>query len=695
MSLIEKLTPESLPEEVGKVLAWVAGLQPYLHDETLDEIAERTNGSKSHMRATLSQLVEQRSRTKYPRLLLASFLGVADGAEVSDPLAPGGPPLIVRDAKLLGHQPVVQKTSGWAHPLDTYIKALIGDKPYNEFLIRPEKVESTAKALNRADSTRHIPPRLLATANVEAFVEVLQDKKRKKGFYPELIVTLSLNQRFTLIRSGGELVAMDVETREALKTKVLKDVLAGETDRLIVGYDAKNDKPVLGYFDRFEVWQSHPARAMYLGMINAPGDRDSNGRVADVDYKFNMFAGFPEHGSGEGKSWDRLKEHMRDILCCGDNDAYEYLLNWLAHMFQKPWEKPGVAIVTWGKKRTGKGTVADAIRAALGVELSAIFIDPAHFIGRFASAAIPFLFNQIEEAVFARDPRTESPLKSRITDPTALVELKFRQPYQIEAFERFWFNRNSPAAVPITFDEARYFVLHVSDERANDHDYFAAIRQQLYHEGGLAAMIHELKTRDISKFNVRRPPQTKARTAMVIEMMKPEERCFVEILRSGEIVQFHASGERVVDEQLSETDATWIDKSKVHTALADAFKKHGGKAADASEIGKALHDSGLIEGERNRHKQRGQEAAYRFRPLPEARAEYAKRHGIDVEFLSGDDNAPMTPEERFFDWLSEGRQIVTQFDLPALYAAYNDFRKIAVPMNRGGNVTENESRIVN
>lgn len=694
MSPIESLSPESSAEQIGKVLTWVAGLPAYLHDETLDEIAKRTHVNKSNLRITLSQSVEQRARSKYPRLELARMLGERDGAEVPDPLDPEGAPLIVRNAKLLDHQPIVQKTSGWSHALDTYIVALIGDRPYNEFLIRHEKVEQTAAALCNADFTRHIPPRQLASANVEAFYEVLQDIKRKRDFHADLIVTLKLNRRFTLIKANGELVAMEEATRAAWRTQVLKSILAGETDRLIVGYDEKKKEHEVHNLSRFEIWQSHPARAMFTGVINAPLGRDHHGRPADVDYKFNMFGGFPEHGSGEGKSWQLLKDHILHVLCSGSEEAYEYLMSWMAHMFQRPWEKPGVAIVTWGAKGAGKGTVADALRAALGSELSNVFINPEHFLGRFAASPIPFLFNQIEEAVFARDPRTESPMKSRITDPTALVELKFRTPYQVDAFERFWFNSNSAAAVPITHDERRYFILHVSDARANDHAYFTAIRQQLYHEGGLAAMIHELKTRDISKFNVRRPPQTNARAAMIIELLKPEERCFVEILRSGELVKMDADGKRIIDVQLNEDGPTWVDKDDVQIALASAFKLHGGKEATASAIGKALHASGLIDGERKAYKTRGQKAAYRFMPLMAAREAYSEKHGIPVEFLKGGD-IPMTPDERFRDWLMSGGRIIGEIDLGAepperyeeIKPAFEALHKATFGQRRGTNAT--------
>ena len=163
---------------------------------------------------------------------------------------------------------------------------------------------------------------------------------------------------------------------------------------------------------RSVIWFEHAARATYDSVTFAPLDCDVHGRKRNLDRAFNLWTGFAT--SGAPGDWSLLREHIKSVLCSRNEDAFAYVLNWLAHRFQRPWEKPGVAVVLWGKKRTGKGTVADAVREALGEVLSRIFIQKEHVVGRFAGSALPLLFNQIEEVVFAKDPREEGPLNRRL-----------------------------------------------------------------------------------------------------------------------------------------------------------------------------------------------------------------------------------------------------------------------------------------
>ncbi|MBS0251313.1 MAG: hypothetical protein JSR78_09630 [Proteobacteria bacterium] len=337
----------------------------------------------------------------------------------------------------------------------------------------------------------------------------------------------------------------------------------------------------------------------------------------------------------------------------------------------------------WGEKRTGKGTVADAIREALGDELSRMFTQNEHVVGRFAGSAQPLIFNHIEEAVFARNPREEGPLKSKITDPTETVELKFKTPYEVPSFGRWWFNSNSETPVPITYDEERYFILHVDSGRANDHAYFSAIRQQLYHEGGLGGMVDELMKRDISNFNVRKPPHTEYRAKMVVEMLTARDRAIADILIEGEVALLdHKNPSDTLRVTLNRDAPTWVDKDLVRAVLNDAFRRYGAKEASPADITKVLNDLDIIDGSRNAHKDRDQKAGYRFRPLSEARTNFAKKRAIDVAFLKGADGV-RSPLEEFQDMVAAARGWCQKFDTqPGAPANFKDIEKVVVELER-------------
>ncbi|MBY0558809.1 primase-helicase family protein [Hyphomicrobium sp.] len=638
---IESLTTSSTTEEVDAAIAEIAGWPASSHAFFLSQVKGKTGRDIASLSARLRRAIRKREGTKYSRLKLKSLLvatGIAGREDdnaliIPDPLVEGDE-IKVRDATLLGYKPIVEKETGYAYPVDDYVVALIGDADIKPHQISKAEIKDFANQLCDCDITREISPRLLSTPNISAFEEVVQES------HDRLLITLRLNKRYSLVENAGQIVVFENETRVAYTREEFKVKIGAETEIVNVGGKLR-EKP------RSLIWLEDPARALYRGVTFAPCDRDKHGRQMDLSMVFNLWSGFGQMGAPG--DWSLLKEHIRTVLCRGDETCYEYVLNWLAHLFQKPWEKPGVAIVCWGDKRTGKGTVADAIREALGGELSRMFAQKEHVVGRFAGSAQPMMFNQIEEAVFARDPREEGPLKSKITDPTETVELKFKTPYEVPSFGRWWFNSNSSTPVPITFDEERYFVLHVDNSRASDHAYFSAIRQQLYHEGGLAAMIDELMQRDISNFNIRKPPHTEHRAKMVLEMLTSQDRAIADILIEGEVALLDTNkGDVELRKPLNLNGPTWVDKDLVRSVLNHAFKRYGAKEASAADITRTLMDLGVVDASRNAHRDREQKAAYRFLPLSAARANFADKRKIDVQFLvSGDE--PLSPIEEIQD----------------------------------------------
>jgi hypothetical protein len=47
-------------------------------------------------------------------------------------------------------------------------------------------------------------------------------------------------------------------------------------------------------------------------------------------------------------------DYVRSIVCSGNDDHYEWVMAWLADIFQHPGEKPGTALVLVGVQGAGK-----------------------------------------------------------------------------------------------------------------------------------------------------------------------------------------------------------------------------------------------------------------------------------------------------------------------------------------------------
>ena len=91
---------------------------------------------------------------------------------------------------------------------------------------------------------------------------------------------------------------------------------------------------------------------------------------------------------------------------------------------------------------------------------------------------------------------------------------------------------------PFLFEE----LFELFDERLEDHEFFQAMNQQ-YENGGREALLHMLLNRDISQYNVRRVPATRALLDQKIHSLGEVERFWMACLtlchRIGGFSQLH------------------------------------------------------------------------------------------------------------------------------------------------------------
>lgn len=250
-----------------------------------------------------------------------------------------------------------------------------------------------------------------------------------------------------------------------------------------------------------KVWLSHPQRREYLnGVAFAPLGEVPEGTL-------NLWQGFSvEPRPGD---WSRLHTHIVENICAGDSELSDYFLNWMARMVQHPDEPGEVAIVMRGGRGVGKGKVASWLgRTLFDHYFHAIQNDDV--TGRFNSHLLYCVFLFADEAFFAGDPRNEKVLNGLITEKTRRSEQKFMPLISVPNYLHLMMATNCDWAIPAGLDERRYFVLDVPDHaHKQDSAYFAAIDRQM-NSGGLEAMLFDLQQRDLSKFDVRRVPQTDA-----------------------------------------------------------------------------------------------------------------------------------------------------------------------------------------
>jgi hypothetical protein len=280
-------------------------------------------------------------------------------------------------------------------------------------------------------------------------------------------------------------------------------------------------------------WLTHAKRRQFQSVVFMPGHS-----YPDM---YNLWRGF----TCDAKPGDcsLLLEHIRETLCGGDENIYQYLMGWLANLVQHP-DRPGeVAVVLKGSQGTGKSFFVKAVGKLFGRHFLAVS-DPKHLIGSFNAHLRDCVLLFGDEAFYAGDKKNESILKMLITEPHLMVEPKGVDAELCPNYVHLIMASNSNWVVPVAMDDRRFFVLNVNDRHKLDTEFFGACDKQLKN-GGYEALLYLLLSWDLSKWNLQDVPGTEAKTEQKVLSLEPEMEWWFDKLQDGRIFSNH---ERWVDQ---------------------------------------------------------------------------------------------------------------------------------------------------
>jgi Family of unknown function (DUF5906) len=333
-----------------------------------------------------------------------------------------------------------------------------------------------------------------------------------------------MNTRYCVVNDSGSVLVFRDRFDEIMERRIY-DRMTAAAFKLLHRNETATVKGEDGATERkpaADVWLSHRRRRTYQAVVFDPSEKASEGSL-------NLWRGYGvKPVSGD---WSRLKSHIKDNVCTGNAIAFDYLMDWMALLVQKPAEQGQIAIIMRGKKGVGKGVLGHVLRRLFGQH--GMYVSKSkHLVGAFNSHLRDCVLLFADEAFFAGDPAAEGTLKSLITEETLVIEPKGQNVVLCRNRLHIIMASNEDWVVPASLDERRYVILDVGEARMQDIAYFQAIWEQM-ESGGLSAMLHELLRRDISKFQVRRVPNTDALDDQKIRSLKPELAWLHEVLARG------------------------------------------------------------------------------------------------------------------------------------------------------------------
>ena len=364
--------------------------------------------------------------------------------------------------------------------------------------------------------------------NINPNIKLLPHLKPPEGDSPTTDPLVATQRRFCLMDLDGKICVIDKSTLNKLTEQgtLEKLKLYNRADgKLKIKRFLKEHYPDTDAKQVVEVFWESPQTTFLCGIEFNPKGTSEN--------YLNLWEGptiKPKSGD-----WDLIKFFLSKVICNGDDESYEYLIRYIAHSLQKPWEKPGVIIILKGGQGIGKGTlgrILQKIWSATYLQVNNITSVTGNFNASLERSFIVFM----DEALFSGDRRSSDALKSLITEPFVLINEKHQPSRQIRSYHRFIAATNAEHFKQTDPDDRRDFTLRVSEIFKGKHSFWEDVHDEIDGEG-VAAMAHDLLKMDLSDFNVRLKPNTKELLEQKLYSLDHIPRWWYECLMNGSIFE--------------------------------------------------------------------------------------------------------------------------------------------------------------
>ena len=196
-----------------------------------------------------------------------------------------------------------------------------------------------------------------------------------------------------------------------------------------------------------------------------------------------------------------IHRHIWEVICAKEPKKYKAFINLLAWQVQNIGYASRIIVVLYSKEQqVGKGVLLEKILPEMFGPLHGVFTDEfEHYFGRFNDGLRGKVCVCLDEACFAGDRKAGDKLKSAAATGRMSIEGKGLPKIQLPAGVNIFMSTNRAHAAHVEEHDARYWILKVSPHRKGDVAYWTELLKEIG-SGGVAAFLHGLLARDVSKF---------------------------------------------------------------------------------------------------------------------------------------------------------------------------------------------------
>jgi hypothetical protein len=256
----------------------------------------------------------------------------------------------------------------------------------------------------------------------------------------------------------------------------------------------------------FKLWCENIRRREVMRI----GFNPENSNDPDI---FNLWKGFAISRSDcehtDVSQCQPILDHIKHIWCKGDEEIYNYVTSYYAHIIQKPHKKSGVVLCIKSKQGAGKGVVMDALSNIIGKNHYKQVSNANQIFGDFNGMLEACVLADLDEAIWGGDKKLEGMIKNRITEKKQIINKKNKEAYTIDDYCNYNITTNNDRFAPVSSPEdRRHYCIECDNKysgRVNTEitEYFKPILEIAENPDKLKSFAKYLYTKNISDFNPR------------------------------------------------------------------------------------------------------------------------------------------------------------------------------------------------
>ena len=363
----------------------------------------------------------------------------------------------------------------------------------------------------------------------EVFIGGLQNVKYGKGIKgAKRGLMEELNNRLIFVKETGDYILLDkkiirkdngelikkdcwyLKTPTKAKDHFIKEkfsftYIEGDPEDEEEDNDDKGEKVTI-HIDPFKIWCEWINRREVRAIGFDPREQPNT----DL---FNLWNGFniskEVADEYDEKAAEPILNVIKDIWCQGDENSYNYVLDYFSHVIQKPHIKTGVLLALKSKQGGMKGIILEKLAQIIGDDHYAQNSNANFLFGDFNGQLEGKVLVNLDEAFWGGDKKLEGVIKNKITEKRQTINKKNKENYMIDDYANYIITTNNDWFAGCTEDDRRHYCLQLDNRMAGRMTPEKKKYIQPVLDAPCEAFAKILYNRNISSYNPRQFKKTK------------------------------------------------------------------------------------------------------------------------------------------------------------------------------------------